>query len=493
LWGEGDEFHAVFETTTGYTVVFDPQRKAYFYAVRAADGKSLVPTGVLAHRAPPAGLGQHIRMDRDAMAAAARARQQQWDKDMRLSERWTRLKSTSLGAPLPQEDGGPLPAPPPLPTTGTKVGLTLLIDFSDDVATVSQAEIDAFCNSDNYTRFGNNGSVKKYFSDVSAGRLTYQNVVTLYVRMTQPKSYYDDTSKECGEQGNLLIKDALAILKASEGYSTTILPTFNSLTVDANNWVVAFNVFFAGANSGVWSFGLWPHSWVLNNGVRYTPVDLGNGKLVCPYQITDIGASLELGTFCHENGHMLCDFPDIYDYDYDSVGGAGDFCLMSYGGSGGNPSQVCAYLKLAAGWATVTDINSASDLTATLVAAPNAGYDHLFRYRRPNVSTEYFLMENRQKAGRDAQLPGAGIAVWHIDELGSRDDQRMLPNSIHQNYEVTLVQADNLWHFETTTSNSGDANDLYYEANGAISYANRLDNLSSPNSHWWDGIGNGPE
>ena len=32
---------------------------------------------------------------------------------------------------------------------------------------------------------------------------------------------------------------------------------------------------------------------------------------------------------------MLCGFPDIYDYGYDSKGGAGIFCLMNSGGSGG--------------------------------------------------------------------------------------------------------------------------------------------------------------
>ncbi len=49
LWGEGDEFHAVFETTSGYTVVFDPTQQAYFYGQRAADGKSLISSGVPAH------------------------------------------------------------------------------------------------------------------------------------------------------------------------------------------------------------------------------------------------------------------------------------------------------------------------------------------------------------------------------------------------------------------------------------------------------------
>lgn len=488
IWGQGDEFHAVFETTSGYTVVFDPQMNAYFYAKLSGDGKSLLSTGVMAHYPAPEGLAKHLRIDPATAAAAAREKRKQWDADMELSKRWNQLKSRTLGTPLPPDESGAQLAPPDTTTVGPKVGLTLLIDFSDAPATIPQADINSFLNGDSYTGYGNNGSVKKYFSDVSGARLTYTNVVTIYVRMNQPKSYYNDTStpNNNGTQGRLLINDALTILKARSDYTSTILPTFNSLTTDGSGNVLAFNVYFAGANSGVWASGLWPHSWMLA-----APVPLGNGKNIYRYQITDVGASLELGTFCHENGHMLCGFPDIYDYDYDSVGGAGKFSLMGSGGDGTNPSQVDAYLKLAAGWATVTDLDSSSNLTGTVVAAPNSGYDNFYRFKRTGVATEYFLLENRQKTGRDAGLPAAGIAVWHVDELGDKDAQNLTPNTTHNNYELTLVQADNLWHFETTTTNAGDANDLYYQGNSAAAYTNMLDDGSAPNAHWWDGSSSG--
>ena len=35
------------------------------------------------------------------------------------------------------------------------------------------------------------------------------------------------------------------------------------------------------------------------------------------YLLTSLGRSagdLSIGTFCHENGHLLCRFPDMYDY-----------------------------------------------------------------------------------------------------------------------------------------------------------------------------------
>ena len=478
VWGQGDEFHAVFETTTGYTVVFDPAQQAYFYAQRADDGKSLLSTGALAHATVPPGLAMHVRMDPDAVAAAALARQRQWDIDTEQSKRWSELKASNLGTPL--ADGLQL-SPPGTTTTGAKVGLTLLIDFSDAPATIAQSSIDAFLNGDSYTGFGNNGSVKEYFSDNSNNRLTYTNVTTIYVRMTQPKSYYNNTSIDCGTQGRLLINDAMTILKARSDYTTVILPTFAGLTVDGSNRALAFNVFFAGGNSGVWSYGLWPHSWSLGSNIS-----LGDGHFLFRYQITNVGASLAQGTFDHENGHMLCGFPDLYDYGYDSTGGAGYFSLMGSGGSGGNPSQVDAYLKLAAGWATATDLTSVSYLTGTLTSAPTAGFDQFYRYRKPGVATEYYLLENRQKIDRDLALPSAGIAVWHVDELGNRDNQSLVPNTTHANYELTLVQADNLWHFQNYV-NAGDANDLYRQGNTAAAYTNRIDDSSSPNAHWWDG------
>ena len=483
LWGEGDEFHAVFETTKGYTVVFNPQKQAYFYAKRSTDGKSLISTGVKAHKSIPPGLARHIRMDKDAVIAAARARQKKWDAETGLSRRWAQLKSQTLGTPLAPDGADVLPAPPGTTTIGTKVGLTLLIDFPDAPATINQTDIEAYLNGDSYTGYGNNGSVKQYFSDVSGARLSYTNVVTIYVRMAQPKSYYNDTSipENAGVQGRSLINDALDILKARSDYNSMILPTFNSLSTDGSEIVLALNVLFAGLHSGVWSSGLWPHSWVLAR-----PVELGNGKSVYRYQITNIGTSLQLGTFAHENGHLLCGFPDLYDYDYDSTGGAGVFSLMGSGGYGANPVQVDAYLKLAAGWATVTDLDSSSNLSGTLVAAPGCGYDHFYRYRRPGIATEYFLLENRQQTGRDSNLPGSGIAVWHVDELGNRDNQSMAPNSTHQNYELTLVQADNQWHFQSYF-NDGDEFDLYYQGNIAAAYSNRLDDSSSPDTHWWDG------
>lgn len=285
----------------------------------------------------------------------------------------------------------------------------------------------------------------------------------------------------------MLLNDAIDILKALPNYATEILPTFDTLTVDSSSRVVACNVFYAGGNGGVWSYGLWPHSYSLASTKELS----AGGKKVSKYQITNLGTSLSLGTFCHENGHMLCGYPDIYDYDYDSVGGAGGFCLMNSGGHGTNPVLICAYLRRASGWTTTTDLTSVSNLSGTLVSTVgHADFNKLYRYPKPSVSTEYFLFENRRKTGRDANIAASGVAIWHIDELGNKDNQSLVPNTTHANYECSLVQADNLWHFQSNT-NSGDSKDLYYLGNAAAGYTNTFNDTSAPNAHWWDGTNSG--
>jgi len=488
LNGWGDEFYAVFEDPNGYTVTYVPERRAYYYAAVSADGSTLEPTTLMVGAGDPASLGlaTHVRLPQASVRAQVKERYQKWDEQMAVSTRWEAIKSERRAYEALQADGPIALSPPSHTTTGVKVGLCLLIDFSDDEATISREKIEDFCNGDNYTDFGNNGSVKQYYLDNSNNLLTYTNVVTIYVRVPHPKSYYNDTSQDSGVNANYLIKDALDVLKALPNYESEILPSFASLTVDNSNYVVAFNVFYAGGNGDTWAYGLWPHSWSLYTVGEQALSD--SGPILYKYQISNIGDSLEIATFCHENGHMLCGYPDLYDYDYDSVGGAGRFCLMAYGSNyGNNPPQICAYLKRASGRTETVDVDDTMSFQAELVSTVGAdGFNRVYRYAKPGTSTEYYLFETRQKAGRDATLPCSGIAIWHIDELGDRDDQRYAYNSSHQNYECTLMQADNLWHFENYV-NGGDANDLFYQGNSAAVYTGLFNDTSSPSARWWDG------
>ena len=98
--------------------------------------------------------------------------------------------------------------------------------------------------------------------------------------------------------------------------------------------------------------------------------------------------------------------------------------------------------------------------------------------------TEYFILENRQKVGRDSVLPDVGLAIWHVDELGSNNFEQM---TLFQHYECSLEQADN--HFDLESgANAGDADDLF----GAPKYR-VFGSMTSPSSKWWDGLASGLE
>ncbi|MBM3150389.1 MAG: M6 family metalloprotease domain-containing protein, partial [Chloroflexi bacterium] len=348
------------------------------------------------------------------------------------------------------------------PSTGDVVGITLIIDFSDDPGTIPPGTVSSYCNTPGYTGYGNNGSVYDYFVDVSEGLLKYTNhVPAQYYRAIHTKAYYCDSSVPYGQRARELIIEALTAMD-NAGFD------FSQYDADNNGIIDAVNCFYAGDRWNSWAQGLWPHAWTVSF--------CADGVCTHRYQITNMGSQLTLGTFCHENGHMLMGWPDLYDYDHDSKG-AGVYCLMAYGAFALNPVEPCAYMKLRAGWADVT-----------VLTQPQAGVqvaddgNVVYKFNHPTASNEYYLIENRQKVGRDAGLPDAGLAIWHIDTLGSNNNQQQTP-ALH--YLVTLVQADGQWHLENNV-NTGDAYDLY-----AAPADVACTPLTNPNTNWWSGSQSG--
>lgn len=469
LRGWGNQFEAVFETLDGYTVI--QAADGYFeYAAPAGGGGSLVAGGNRVGTADPETLAipKHLRVTREASrlrAGEARSAMGPVPRWMQRRQEEQARRTAQQPPGLQQEAGpdGPGGAPPSDSTTGDYLGLVLLIDFSDFPQSISRQEVDDFCNKAGYNGFGNNGSAFDYFRDVSDGKLRYRNHVAAYYRAAHPRTYYTDPAVAYGTRAQELIREALDSLVAG-GFD------FSHLTVDSGNFIQALSVFYAGTRSNAWSQGLWPHSWALASAYS-----VAGGRRFSDYQITDLGSQLTLRTFCHENGHMVCDFPDLYDYDAVNVGnGIGHYSLMCFGGQDKNPTQVEAYLKHAAGWSsTVTTV--AAGTTSTVEAGRN---DFLIHARN---ASEYFIIENRQQSGRDAALPDAGLAIWHVDVTGNNSNEQM---TAAKHYECSLEQADNRFDLERRV-NGGDGEDLYGGAAATFGPA------TTPASNWWDGTASG--
>lgn len=471
--GTGNQQAATFATPDGFTIARDPLTGFYHYA-RPGPGGMLEAAGIRAGAADPHAFGLKANLQPEPRPGAELpppAMEGLPDAGARWRQRRREHREALLLSKRAAEEGLFL-APPTRQTVGTFVGLTLLIDFSDVPGTITRDEVEEFCNRPGYTGFGNNGSVRDYFYDVSGGKLEYTNTVIAYYRARRPRSYYTDERVPQPKRAIELIREALDHLKAS-GFDAS------QLTSDGQDYIYALNVFYAGTRSNNWAQGLWPHAFHIAGGYALAP-----GKIVHDYQITDMTNELSLGTFCHENGHLICDFPDLYDYGQDGVKsqGAGVFCLMCAGGLGSrakNPAQVGAYLKRAAGW-TDSLVALTPGTTIPLAAGRND-----FAWLAKNTE-EYFIVENRAATGRDAVLPGSGLAIWHVDELGSNEHQHGSPS---KHYECALMQADGLRQLEKGGGggNSGDAGDLFHSAiNSRFG-----PQPTNPDSRWWDGSPSG--
>jgi len=443
--GSGNQFRARFETLDGRPVVLNPQTGWY--------GPIAVPPPGLAAAAGAIAEPVQVSPLRRQPAASPLARR----CEQRRAERQQQMLTLrNLG-----RAGGPLLAPPQRQTVGDYVGLCLLIDFVDEPATIAREEVERFCNQPGYNGFGNQGSVRDYFLDNSKGRCNYSNVVAPYYRARQPRSYYTDESVEMPRRAWELIGEALAHHKAA-GLD------FSRLTTDSQGFVYAMNVFYAGEVRNNWARGLWPHAYRLENAVPLMP-----GKSALDYQFTAMTSELTLGTFCHENGHMLCDYPDLYDDEENAQSsGVGMYCLMCAGNfDEKNPLPISAYLKRLSGWT-----NQVIPLEHDRVVELTAGSNDMAIHSRGG--REYFLIENRQRSGRDGSLRDSGLAIWHVDETGDNSREQMTPAS---HYELSLEQADGLFQLERSRGQMGDAGDLYEGP------AARFADDTTPSSRWWNG------
>ncbi|MES2922804.1 MAG: M6 family metalloprotease domain-containing protein [Verrucomicrobiota bacterium] len=480
----GDDYYARTETPAGYTVVLNRADNAYHYAELSADGTSLVPSAVLANEAAPVGIAPHIELPKAKILEIVQKNRVTYDGDRAL--RWdarvqaVRQLRDAANGPAPLGAADKIQA---APVTGSKLGLTILVQFPDDTRTsgadpvnfpTSRSKITQYCNEVGYTDDGNTGSVRDYFFDQSLGKLTYTQNVTQIITVPRARNYYNYSDYPAnktlrGDASRLLVTDAIGVLQTG-GFD------FTGLTVDASNRAVATNLFFAGPTSGVWSEGLWPSAWSLA-----APMSVGTASkpvYISAYQITNIqNDSPVIGTFCHENGHLLLGYPDIYSNAPDGEG-VGEHCLMGSGNhlnGGRTPSPINAYFKDIVGWANITDMTPAEFKTAKLPTTGNVAY----RLRNPTLSTESFFVENRGEGDDWAEYSDdQGIVIWHIDEAVSGN----LSGAAH--YGVAVEQADGRQDLENNL-NRGDSTD-YFDLSTP-----KFDDTTSPNARWWSGARSG--
>jgi len=364
---------------------------------------------------------------------------------------------------------------PPLPSSpmiGERKILVIMIDFPDNAGTKVPAYYDNLL-------FGTGqGTMKHYFTEVSYGLLTISGTEagTGWYRSAQYMTWWGADSFFGIDEANGFIFELAreAVLLADADVNFSIYDVNHNNVMDPEELsIVIVHSGYGQEDTGV-STDIWSHRWYI----------FGSGWTVDGFPLSDTfvdgvrisnhpddyvgGYTMQaefspMGTFAHEFGHDL-GLPDLYDTDYTSDG-IGDWGLMAGGSQlgspyGTSPSHPCAWSKMKLGWIDPTIVTEPLDdaLISQVETNPTA-YLLPYSYSSPEPK-EYFLVENREKTGYDAFLPGSGILIWHIDESVSNNDDE---NHKLVDLEEAHGGVQNLdFATEYPANNVGDMNDPYY-------------------------------
>ncbi len=360
--------------------------------------------------------------------------------------------------------------------------LALLVDFSDNTSSVAPAFFDTLIYG------GSTGSVRHYFDEISYSQIdlvTVNDPSTVgWTRAPQTYDFYVDNNfglySSYPNNAQKMVEDVVDAVDGSVDFS--------QYDNDSNGYVDVLLVIHAGTGAelgGTDNTKMWSHKWAISPRLK-------DGVYISSYtaqpEYWSAPGDMTIGVYSHELCHGF-GLPDLYDTDGSSQG-IGDWGIMaggSWNGSlGSSPAHPSAWSRIQMGFAS--SINVTANLIGQSIGQVNTG-GSIFRLWTSGVGgDEYFLVENRQKVGYDASLPGSGLLIWHIDDAksssGNDNDQEWYPGQpTADHYLVALEQADGLYQMEHGT-NQGDAADAFPGTGSKTTF----NGATSPNS---DGYGTG--
>jgi M6 family metalloprotease-like protein len=249
-----------------------------------------------------------------------------------------------------------------------------------------------YTGKDNATGQPVSGSLNDYFQEQSYGVLRIEGKVFDWVEVSKKRGDYSQGSGTTNRAG--LPTEALEKLVAREGN-------------DALNDFDGLFFIYAGdrirTNPGAVYY---PHSGALFHR--------GQGKR-WNYVLTSEGGTRMLTlNYCVKEVAQLLGFPNLAART-ENLGseGLGAWCMLSNVNPTGKPQHVCAWAKEHIGWIKPTVIDPTVRQKIVLGPIEDSPKECIKILVRTDGS-EYFLLENRQKKGFDADLPAAGLLIWRV-------------------------------------------------------------------------------
>jgi len=375
-----------------------------------------------------------------------------------------------LGAGVPQIESGPSFGGSALGTraTGTDPVIVIPIEFTDvtHAGPHNTGFFDTMMN-------GPSQSVNAFYQENSYGTFGFQATVAGWVRSTHTMAYYgQDGSGVDDATGPIYRLVAEAVRLADPAVDFRNFDRNNDGVVDHVVIVHAGGAQEASPNTNL----IWSHRWAVIDGDQALPGDqrlTADGVQIYGYVM--ISEDSPVGVLAHEFGHDL-GLPDLYDTDGSSLG-IGVWDVMGSGSWNGNPrgtspSDFSAWSKVKLGWVTPIEV-TAPLLSQRIAQVENNSVIYRLTIKDTSNGDEYFLVENRERAGFDAAQPGSGLLIWHVDDSVANND-----NEAHR--KVDLVEAD-----EATGDTPDDAGDPW--ASNAVG----LGPDTNPNSNGYGNIRTG--
>ncbi len=289
------------------------------------------------------------------------------------------------------------------PSTGQNKLLLLMVNFSNTETTYTQEDFEKLMNEENYKGIG---SFRDFYLENSYGQLDITTVVTRWVTLPYTKEYYGS------ERAIEIIQNGLNIINDEIN-----LADFDN---DGDGILDGLAVIHQG--TGQEASGntneIWSHSSTIY-GMSFDGIQVRRYTIE-PELLNSYGDMTNIGVICHEFGHNL-GAPDFYDSDYYESGGnypgTGVWDLMASGAwngvDGDRPAGINMWQKIQCGWVTPTLLE---DNTSVVEMQPAHSHPVAYRFDT-TVPSEYFILENRQQAGRfDTALPGHGLLVYHAND-----------------------------------------------------------------------------